>query len=199
MQSKKEKYQAIKEYREMLSEELLELEENELIKKYLKIKKENEELSKKQKELYLDYKKEEYDHCDHLLVCAHRDKDFYEGRTYTYYGCVKCGLDETVLAEDELKVFGMPGSGIMYDYLKERRIRNIPGKRTNISCDIQLAHAIYKKIIEAHPDINDELATHYITKALIDINNNKVNEERKISRAKRLELKSSYFNRTHNI
>lgn len=79
----------------------------------------------------------------------------------------------------------------MYDYLRKNNCR-IKGIETEIACDLDLAQAIYSKIKEAHPDIDDKTAIKYFEIALGDIRNIKVNENRKINRAKRLLLEPSF-------
>ena len=69
------------------------------------------------------------------------------------------------------------------------------GIHSNEICDIKLAKAIYSRIKETHPDIDDETARKYFEIALNDIRNIKVSEKRKINRAKRLSL--GKFNNWH--
>ena len=64
----------------------------------------------------------------------------------------------------------------------------------NIVCDKELAMALYKKIREYHPDIDDKTVIKYFEIALDDIRNIEVSDERKKSRAKRLGLRRD-FNR----
>ena len=63
---------------------------------------------------------------------------------------------------------------------------------TKLVCNLDLAKAIYSKIKEAHPDIDDETARKYFEISLDDIRNIKVNDERKKSRAKRLSLNPDF-------
>lgn len=79
----------------------------------------------------------------------------------------------------------------MYDYLRKHHLR---GKETNITCDLELAHAIYSKVKEVHPDIADDTALGYFEIALNNIRNTKVSEERKTNRAKRLSLGPKFNN-----
>lgn len=127
-------------------------------------------------------KNEEYKCCEHILVYSEIDYDRYEGRTHRSCGCIKCGLDNSVLSKKVGLTFYQM---IMYDYLRKRHLM---GKETKIACDLSLAQAIYSKIKETHPDINDEMAIKYFEIALNDIRNIKVSEERKTNRAKRLSL-----------
>ena len=68
------------------------------------------------------------------------------------------------------------------------------GKSTDIICDLELATAIYNKILEYYPNIDDDTAIKYLGIALDNIRNIEVSEERKMGRAKRLDL-SKNFNR----
>lgn len=128
-------------------------------------------------------KNEEYKCCEHILVYSEIDYDGYEGRTYRSCGCIKCGLDSSILKQDrEWLPFSKK---IMYDYLREEYLS---GRETEIVCDLDLAQAIYSKIRQTHPDIDDETAVKYFEIALDNIRNIKVSDERKTNRAKRLSL-----------
>ena len=74
----------------------------------------------------------------------------------------------------------------MYDFMYGGVYRS--GIDTKMFCDLDLAKAIYSKIREAHPNIDDETARKYFEIALDNIRNIKVTEERKANRAKRLLL-----------
>ena len=121
----------------------------------------NEQLVCQQKDLYKQMKIDEYSFCNHIWVNTLHDYDSFEGRSYNYHGCIKCGLDQRVF------------------YLSEQYR------------DLDLAKAIYSKIKEAHPDIDDETARKYFEIVLYNIRENKVSDERK---AKRLSL-SPEFNK----
>ena len=57
------------------------------------------------------------------------EHDSWEGRVYKSCGCIKCGLDDSVL--DKKREWLSFHQKIMYDYLKESAIRN--EKRTAYS------------------------------------------------------------------
>ncbi len=80
----------------------------------------------------------------------------------------------------------------MASFLKEQSFVN--DADINTVCDRELAIALYKKIREYHPDIDDKTVIKYFEIALDDIRNIEVSDERKKSRAKRLGL-SKDFNR----
>ena len=131
----------------------------------------------------------EYKKCKHQLVYSEIKYDECDMRTLRFCACIKCGLDESVKIHEGYKYFLI--DKVMRDYLGWN---DIQGKTSEYICDIELAHAIYTKIKEAHPNIDDETATKYFEIALDNIRNNKVSEERKENRAKRLCLTPG-FNR----
>jgi len=150
-------------------------------------------LASQQKDLYKQIKVGEYSSCNHIWVNTLHDYDSYEGRSYNYDGCVKCGLDqrifhlmESYLSPDWLTL----NQRIMYDYMRNHSYKS--GIDTNLLCDLDLAKAIYAKIKEVHPDIDDETAVKYLKVALHNIRDTKVSDERKVNRAKRLSLKPEF-------
>lgn len=187
MSELKKEYEKIKEQRAVVIDELEQLKNNEIVRRYLKLKEENDNLYGKQLKLYDSIKREEYDECKHILVYSKIEYDRHEGRTYRNCGCIKCGLDDSVL--DEERDWLTNTQKIMYDYLRKNYLKGI---KTDILCDIDLATSIYSKINEAHPDIDDETAIKYFEIALDNIRNIEVNDERKISRAKRLSLNPKF-------
>ena len=187
MSNLKKEYDEATEQRKRIIEEIKALEENDVVKKYLEIKKQNENLYEKQLTLYEKMKNEEYECCEHVLVYSEIDYDRYEGRTYRSRGCIKCGLDNSVSKQrrEWLSFY----QKIMYDYLSKKYLS---GLETKIACDLDLAQAIYSKIKETHPGIDDEMAIKYFKIALENIRNIKVSEERKTKRAKRLSLNPKF-------
>ncbi len=133
--------------------------------------------------LYRLMKEEEYNSCKHVLVYSRIDDDRHEGRSYKYSGCIKCGLDNSVL--DSNKDYFSSLEKIMYSSLIEQ---HLTGAHTKILCDLDLAQAIYSKIKQAHPNIDDETAIDYFKVALNDIRNIEVSDARQKNRAKRLSL-----------
>lgn len=189
MSKLKQEYDEVTEEREKIIEKIRQLEESEILKEYFELTKQNESLYNKQLSLYKDIKYEEYDSCEHILVDSKKDYDRWEGRTYRSKGCIKCGLDNSILDMDEK--FLSPYGKIMYSYLRKKHLFGI---ETNIACDLELAKAIYSKIKQAHPDIDDETAIKYLENALNNIRGSKVSDDRKASRAKRLSLKPDFRN-----
>ena len=68
------------------------------------------------------------------------------------------------------------------------------GHISNVSCNLQLAMAMYNKIKEEYTDIDDITALKYFEIALDNIRDIKVNSKRKRSRAIRLDLNPNFDN-----
>ena len=76
--------------------------------------------------------------------------------------------------------------------LKDFSLTALNGTFLGIECDIDLARKIFSRIIETHPNIDDETAIKYFVKALNDIRDKEVSDERQESRAKRLSLNPDF-------
>ena len=120
MSELKKEYDEIEKQRVLVVDELKRLENDELVKRYLELEKENHNLYDKQLRLYCSIKKEEYDECKHILVYSKIDYDRDEGRTYRSCGCIKCGLDNSVLGEE--REWLLTTQKIMYDYLRNNHL-----------------------------------------------------------------------------
>ncbi len=193
MEALKEQYAKIVSERKGLIEQINILAEDETVKNYLELHSQNDKLANQQKDLYKQIKVEEYSSCNHIWVNTLHDYDSWEGRSYNYCGCIKCGLDKRVF--HLVESYHSPDwltfdQRIMYDLLRKHSYR--AGIDTNLLCDLDLAKAIYSKIKEVYPDIDDETAIKYFKVALHNIRDTKVSEERKSSRAKRLSLKPDF-------
>ena len=187
MSKLKEEYEEVKKRSVNVVNEIKQLENSDIVKRYLDLKKECDRLYDKQISLYSAIKHEEYDECKHILVYSKVDFDRYEGRTYRYRGCIKCGLDNSVLGEEN--DYLLYSRKIMSNYLQKKHLEGIT---IDVCCDIDLATSIYSKIKEAHPNIDDKTAIKYFEIALDNIRNIEVNDERKVSRAKRLSLNPKF-------
>lgn len=186
----KEQYKEILQKREKITKQINILKNTDTVKKYFELCNQNDQLTSQSQELYKQLKIQEYKSCNHIWVTTLREHDSYEGRTYKYCGCIKCGLDERLLIQGHnYRQFSLEQQ-IIYNFMKEHT--NYNGTYTNISCDLDLAQAIYKKIKKAHPNIDDKTALKYFETSLNDIREIKVNETRKINRAKRLSLSPKF-------
>ena len=152
-----------------------------------------EEMDRKRNEEKIN----EYDNCKHLFIPTYRVTiaSDCENKRYEYCGCIKCGLNLRNAYEDRRYLSGE--DELQHDYLTQTqnliKFQSITSD-FGILRDVKLTHVIYKKINKHHPDIDDEKALSYLTTALEDIENIKVNEDRKKSRIHRLGLSYSFNN-----
>ena len=177
----KEQYNQIILNRKGIIVRINELAENEAVKEYLDLCKQSDQLLSQQKQLYTQVKFEEYSSCNHIWVNTLHEYDSWEGRSYDYCGCVKCGLDRRVLQLMENyhdQDWLTKEQRIMYNFLTNNQ--SDFGIKINILCDLELAKAIYAKIKEAHPNIDDETIVKYLKVALHNIRDTKVSDERKM-------------------
>ena len=130
--------------------------------------------------------------CDHIWMHTKTDCDSHEGRSFPYYTCIKCGLDGRVYYYmDHFKDPEFIKNGkLMYDYLTSIDYYYASdGPKTDIDSNYEVIHAICKRILEKHPDIDDETLIRYIKFALYKMETVEVSGDRKISRRKRLFLR----------
>ena len=179
MKYQNEEYNKAIEQRKRIKKEIRILEQDKNVKKYIELK----------KVLNDNLYNEQYNSCNHVLVYSKVYYNEFSGKSIKRCGCIKCGLDESLLDKkrEELSF----NSKIMYDFLKEH-YGVIEGYNTDNMCDLSLAKAIYFKIKDNYPNVNDMLAVKYFEIALDNIRNIKINDERKNSRARRLLLKSKF-------
>lgn len=196
MEKLRKEYEKIKGELEELENTLEELENTKDVKEYLRLKEEfctlQERVEAAAKTIYIQMKKREYRECSHIKVISRIEIDGDEGRSYNYKGCMKCGLDERFSNCSGYKNILSLDQQIMSDFVKRGEDDDRTSVDTEILCDLELAKAIYAKIKENHPDIDDETARKYFEIALDDIRNVPVNKKRKTSRAKRLSLNNSF-------
>lgn len=189
MENAKTKYEEIKIEREKIEAQLLILADTETVKKYLELCQKNFELSIQQEYLYKKLKVNSYSLCNHIWVIIDNNKN--NKYSNNHCGCIKCGLDKRVFYLMQLYHdldYLTVDQKIMYEFMRKHFVDS--GTKTGIFCDFDLAKAVYAKIMEAHPDIDDETAIKYLNVAINDIKNIEVSDERKKDRAKRLSLKS---------
>lgn len=187
-----------KNYEEMLSEmkkinsRLEELMEDKQVQEYLALDGRRMELEPELLNLHTDMKKEEFSKCSHIWIPVSKNVDYYEGRSDIDYGCMKCGLDQRVLSASYPEFLSVDDK-IMYNYLRQHYAIH-QGIKSHTLCDLDLAHAMYSKIVEYHPEIDDVTALKYFEIALDNMRNIRVTDDRKESRVKRLMLKPGFHN-----
>lgn len=191
MDIEKVEYNKIKEQRRKTLEEIYKLEETEEVRRYLELKEQESDLKEQEDISYKKMKKKNYKDCRHITIYTKIFDDYYEGKTYREVGCIKCGVDTSVL-DYEKKYLSLSDQAI-FDYVKSYSNVLFSSKPT-VSCDLSLATSIYSKILEKNPGIDDKLARKYFEIALDNIRNIKVSDERKRARAKRLGLRNNFNN-----
>ena len=163
------------------NQEIEYLKNKEEVKRYLELLQTNLDLEPIRKNAYKEMKLDEYSKCNHIWIIISTKPE--------YYGCIKCGLDHRVYNYSNQKELSFDEQ-IMYEYLDE--YISFDGTFTDICCDIDLATTIFQRIKERNPHINDKLALKYFEIALDNIRNIPVNEQRKLSRIKRLSLNPKF-------
>lgn len=190
MENLKSKYDKVVEDRKKVIQELDELKENEFVKRYFELSKIDNKLSIEQHGLYTKIKIEEFSSCDHLWITCEFNVDKIDGHTERFDGCIKCGLNWKIFREDYNSLETVDERIMHYVLNSDRAIAE--GHTLNEFCNLELGKAIYSKIIENNPNIDEETACKYFEIALNNIRNIEVNDDRKISRAKRLSLNPSF-------
>lgn len=186
-------YQDIVEERKDIIMELKQLEKDENVQKYIKLKEENEKLLEQQIVLDTNIRANVYKDCEHVFVTSRVVyNDYLNSRGLYRCGCIKCGLDQRVLDCD--RAWLSYGDRIMYDCLTSNPNMLHRGIKAPIACDLELARAIYCKIKDAHPDIDDKTLIKYFDIALTNIRSKEPNHEQETNRAKRLQLHPSFRN-----
>ena len=158
MEELKEKYESVVTKRKVVIEELNNLKENELVKRYIELLEQKSSLYIQQERLYVELKNKEYENCNHIWITSKIDRDYMEGRSYCYEGCIKCGLTTEVFSDLNGYGFLSGEEKIMHNFLKRKG--NNAGINSNKVCDLELAKAIYKKIHDALPDLDLEVFVH---------------------------------------
>ena len=175
MEDLKKEYDEVTKERGEVAESIKKLKTYKSVIKYLKLCKRANELSSKQTELYDKMLVKRYSECNHIVVMSSVEHDYMEGRSYRYYGCIKCGLDSTVANR---------GYGLNYEEDRMLKVMNkykvygaYTGINTGIACELSDGKALYQEIIEKNKDLTD--------KEIVEIF-----KER--AKAKKLTLKSIY-------
>ena len=148
-----------KEYKEKINEweevkqEIRRLKQYKTVKRYLELEEESKIINKDLNNLYKKILYERYSNCNHILVMSDYDYDSYEGRSYRYYGCIKCGLDEGVINRG----YGLnKEENTMLELMNEYEVHRIGGKQTGIACELSDARELYNEIIENDKDLSDD-------------------------------------------
>ena len=178
------RYKEVTEERNKVIDRINALQRHHLIKEYNELKAANGDLLREQKDLANLMKMKEYETCDHVLVNTYQDWEC------SYYGCIKCGLHEDVLITFD------NSDSLMYDYLSDQHnyFKFRQSRILDSSCDLELAQAIYQKITESHPDVDDDTLVKYFRNALDHMRSDSISQDRQVSRVKRLHLSNNFIN-----
>lgn len=185
-----DKYENLKKVQENLTLHIKQLEREDTIMDYKRLNKELDNVMSEMYETYKLMKLDEYNNCNHLCVITDKNIDEYNGKNYYSVGCIKCGMNQKALSkpksirtiDENIMAESFCDESFDYSLIHDYEV------------DLELAHAIYNKIKENYPNINDKLATKYFEIALDNIRDIEVNESRKQSRIKRLGLKPNFKN-----
>ena len=162
-------YNKLLEEGSTINNELNILKENESVKRYLELCKAREDNYSKNNEVYKKILRKRYQTCNHVLVESYyKNYGDYEGRSYHYYGCIKCGLDESVL-DSEYDCFTIEEK-VMKELMSDTYFDYINGIRTGISYDLSKSRYLYEEIKNNNPGLSEE--------ALIEIFKSRVLEEK---------------------
>ena len=94
-----------------------------------------------------------YQCCEHLFAVSESEYDYYEGRTYRDYGCLKCGLD-THLYDSNLNARGRACS----EYIRHSRVidTNNTGLYYKNYGEFLKGRKLYSEYKEKYQDLDDK-------------------------------------------
>jgi len=192
-----EEFKKLNAERKEILDKINSLEDDEKLKRYFYLTAHNKELISRQMNLYQIMKVKEYASCDHIWVHTLHEHDYIEGRSYHYSGCIKCGLDQKVFEEANYHPEYLPyDKKIMYDYMKKTTYDS--GIHSEISCDLELGQAVYKKLKECNPDLDDESLLKFFEITIENIRDNIKTEEQKQMKRKEYSLSPKFDKWTSN-
>lgn len=173
-----------------LSADLQVLLKEEVVQDYVTKMEQFTKLKQKYQQNELEIVQEEMRTCSHIWVTSevYREWDGHRTDKCAYHTCIKCGLEEKARYCDTR--FATSLEFIMRSILREHYY--LPGKKTDILCEANLAKGVYAKIKEAHPDISDEQAIVYLKHALSSIRTHEKTEVVRHKRIKRLGLNPNF-------
>ena len=93
-----------------------------------------------------------YANCEHVLVLSDVEHDYMEGRSYPYYGCVKCGFDSAVAHrgwgknKEEEK---------MLELMEKHKVYRVYGTYTDVACKVSVGKELWDEIKDKNPDLSD--------------------------------------------
>lgn len=186
-----EKYAKVSDKLSKLNKEIKFLEGDSVVQEYRVLLTLREVVEKELASLYEEKREHEFEQCNHIWVHSN-EKGKQESSEFCR--CIKCGLNRGLL-QNELGYLNylIKEEQEMYDFML-KHVVYFTGIELNIACDYDLAKALYQRIKEKNPDIDDATISQYLENALADMNKIKVSPDRERIRAKRLLLDEN-FNR----
>ena len=147
-----------KEYEKVLKEQeqnlgyIKVLKELRSVQRYLELCDKQSELNKQADDLYEKILLKRYANCEHVLVLSDVEHDYMEGRSYPYYGCVKCGFDSAVAHrgwgkdKEEKK---------MLQIMEKHKVYRVYGTYTDVACKVSVGKELWDEIKNKNPDLSD--------------------------------------------
>lgn len=166
----KERLENLKKEQSEVETELIQLRENELIKRYIELCNKESSITYKFKKMSLDIDTEIMKSCNHLFIIGHRDSYFdgHKSVTDTYPYCVKCGLDAKYIDRDTFS----------YEFLTplQKQMINIyrngcKGIYWKHYCKPIIATQIYRDLRKGLPNLSDEELFEHFKVAITNYEN----------------------------
>lgn len=153
MNNIKRKYKRVSNELRTTYNELEILEKEDMVKRYIKLKEKEEKLEEKKMEIYEELQLNIYSTCNHIFARSYTECDYYEGRTYRYYGCVKCGLD-TIIYSDLYYDLSVGKEKIMDNFFKQT-LGKTESIRHYVAC-FKIIDRDYAKVKEIYDEIKNK-------------------------------------------
>lgn len=153
-----------------ITKKMTNLKEDNNVKKYLKLEEDLEEINSNYDIVLYQHTIKKCECCNHLFVVSGCEEDYYEGRTYYEYGCLKCGIDTHLYELSDIDGFKP-----YIEYMRKSHIefKNNTGLYYNNFNDFLDARKLYLELKEKNKDISDKEIIRLLKE------NNKQNKKRK--------------------
>lgn len=177
----------LKEYNKLL-EEIEIMKKDDSVVKYCCLQEKCKALDEQFRTIYIQKKLQEYNSCNHLWI--EMPSEEYSPIYVNAVGCIKCGVDTGIRKKKKkMEDMSLEEQAIL-EYSKVGINRSLDF--VDVVCDLNLGRAIFNKINEQYPCLDNRTLAQYFVTALQDIRNIKVNEERQKSRVKRMGLSKDF-------
>lgn len=163
MANARNKYNYVLKERKKILEEVKELKNHKIIKRYLLLHEKNRELEKQESKIKQELIYNKFCSCKHLLVYTEFNDDSFLKNYDRTFACVKCGINSSVLKTH--RDFLSDENKTMYDYLVDNPFleRNI---ELTTPCDLIFAKKAFEKVREKYPNTSSEIFKKYFYVAL---------------------------------